>query len=352
MPELRKDPVVQRWVIIAAERGQRPSDFRTESPIVEVSPKSCPLCPNNEDRTPPEVFAIRLDGSKPNTPGWLVRVVPNKFPALKLDGELNRRGLGLFDLMDGVGAHEVIIETPDTTHPDWDAFPVEQLYHVFLAYQARLRALRADKRFRYTLVFRNYGAQAGASLAHPHSQIIALPIVPQLPKEKLTAARQYYLDKERCLFCDLLYQERELQKRVVLESEHILVLSPFAARFPYELHFFPKRHCHDFAEEEDEVLRDLAVVVKRVLIVLKSLLGQPAYNFVLQTAPNPLPRPGRPDYWGTLPYDYHWHWEFLPRLTRVAGFEWGTGFYINPVSPEAAAEVLREQLTTSMEEVR
>ncbi len=352
MPELRKDPIVQRWVIIAAERGQRPSDFRTEAPVAEVNPKVCPLCPHNEDRTPPEVFAIRLDGSQPNTPGWLVRVVPNKFPALKLEGELNRRGLGMFDVMEGVGAHEVIIETPDTSHPDWDAFSTEQLYRVFLAYQARLTALRSDSRFRYILVFRNYGMQAGASLAHPHSQVIALPIVPQIPKEKLTAARQYFLEKERCIFCDLLYQEKELQKRVVMENEHIVVLSPFAARFPYELHFFPKRHNHDFAQEGEAVLRDLAVAMKQVLTVLKRIMGQPAYNLVLQTAPNPLPRPGRPDYWGTLPYDYHWHLEFLPRLTRVAGFEWGTGFFINPVAPEAAAEILREQLATSLEGVR
>ncbi|MFA0752465.1 MAG: hypothetical protein IMHGJWDQ_000218, partial [Candidatus Fervidibacter sp.] len=218
-------------------------------------------------------------------------------------------------------------------------------HRVFLAYQARLQALRQDSRFRYLLVFRNYGLQAGASLAHPHSQIIALPIVPQLPKEKLTAARRYYLEKERCLFCDLLFQEQELRNRVVWESERIIVLSPFAARFPYELHFFPKGHNHDFASEMESVLLDLAIVMKRVLMALKKLLGQAAYNLVLQTAPNPVPRPGHPDYWGTLPYDYHWHLEFLPRLTRVAGFEWGTGFFINPVAPEAAAEVLRETLS-------
>ncbi len=343
MPELRKDPIIQRWVIIAAERGQRPSDFKAETTIFDVNPKACPLCPNNEDRTPPEVFAIRLDGSKPDTPGWLVRVVPNKFPALSLDGDLNRKGIGLFDMMNGVGAHEVIIETPEH-NLDWDMMPLEQLHRVFQAYQSRLKALSEDSRFRYLLVFRNYGIQAGASLSHPHSQIIALPILPQLPKEKLTSARKYFLDKERCLFCDLIFQEQELQKRVVLESEKIIVLSPFAARFPYELHFFPKFHSHDFSQVGDEVLRDLAFVMKKILAALKRLLGHHAYNLVLHNAPNPIPRPGRPDYWGTLPYDYHWHWEFLPRLTRVAGFEWGTGFYINPVAPEAAAEVLRETL--------
>lgn len=344
MPELRKDPIIQRWVIIAGERGQRPLDFKVETTVFDVNPKACPLCPNNEDRTPPEVFSIRLDGSKPDTPGWLVRVVPNKFPALKLDGELNRRGIGLFDMMNGIGAHEVVIETPEHS-ADWDTISAEQLQRIFVAYQVRLRVLGEDERFRYLLVFRNYGVQAGASLAHPHSQIIALPILPQLPKEKLLSARQYFLEKERCLFCDLIFQEQELQKRVVYESEHIIVLSPFAARFPYELHFFPKQHSHDFSQASADVLMDLAKVMKRVLTALKQLIGQHAYNLVLQNAPNPVPRPGRPDYWGTLPYDYHWHWEFLPCLTRVAGFEWGTGFYINPVAPEAAAEFLRETLT-------
>ncbi len=346
MPELRKDPVVQRWVIIAAERGQRPTDFRTEAGVVKVSPKVCPLCPYNEDRTPPEVFAVRLDGSLPNTPGWLVRVVPNKFPALQPDGDLQRRGMGLFDLMNGIGAHEVIIETPDHA-ADWDTMETEQVRWVFQAYQARLSALRQDERFRYLLVFRNYGVQAGASLSHPHSQIIALPIVPQLPKEELVSARHYYLERERCLFCDLIYQELELQKRVVYESEHLVVLSPFAARFPYELHFFPKSHHHDFSQTDGELLTDLAETLRLILKAVKGLSGNPPYNFVLHTAPNPIPRPGRPDYWGTLPYDYHWHWEFIPRLTRPAGFEWGTGFFINPVAPETAAEALREAMEVS-----
>lgn len=351
MPELRKDPIIQRWVIIAAERGQRPSDFKAETTVIDVNPKACPLCPNNEDRTPPEVFAIRLDGSKPNTPGWSVRVVPNKFPALSLNGDLNRRGIGLIDMMNGIGAHEVVIETPEH-NADWDTMTIEQLSRVFQSYQARLKALSEDIRFRYLLVFRNFGVQAGASLSHPHSQIIALPIVPQLAKEKLNSARKYFLEKERCIFCDLIFQEKELRRRVVLESEHMIVLSPFAARFPYELHFFPQKHSHDFAQMSEEVLIDLAIVMKRVLSALKKLLGQHAYNLVLHNAPNPVPRPGRPDFWGTLPYDYHWHWELLPRLTRVAGFEWGTGFYINPVSPEAVAEVLKETLEQLQQEER
>jgi UDPglucose--hexose-1-phosphate uridylyltransferase len=351
MSELRKDPIVQRWVIIAAERGQRPSDFRSETTVKEINPRACPLCPHNEDRTPPEVYAVRPDGSQPNTPGWLVRVVPNKFPALRRDGEVRRKGWGMFDSMDGIGEHEVVIETPDHS-ADWDTMSLEHLCLVLKTYQVRLTALMQDSRFRYILIFRNYGAQAGASLSHPHSQIIALPIVPQLPKEELNAARRYFLDKERCLFCDLIAQEQALGQRVVYESEHLVALSPFAARFPYELHLFPKSHSHDFAKAEESILADFAFALHRLVRAVKELLGNPSYNFVLHTAPNPVPRPGRPDYWGTLPYDYHWHLEFIPRLTRIAGFEWGTGFYINPVSPEAAADALREALAAVTATVR
>lgn len=351
MPELRKDPIVQRWVIIAAERGQRPSDLRADTPIREVAPKACPLCPHNEDRTPPEVYAIRPNGSRPNTPGWLVRVVPNKFPALQQEGEARRRGLGLFDVMDGVGVHEVVIESPDH-NADWDTLSPEHLHLVLKTYQARLTALMQDSRFRYILVFRNYGVQAGASLSHPHSQVIALPIVPQLPKEELNTARHHYLEKERCIFCDLIYQEQQLQQRVVYESEHLIALSPFAARFPYEVHFFPKHHSHDFTRADDPITADLAIALHRLVKAVKELLGNPSYNFVLHTAPNPIPRPGRPDFWGTLPYDYHWHLEFIPRLTRIAGFEWGTGFYINPVAPEVAAAALRDALIQCSPTVR
>ena len=153
MSELRKDPIVQRWVIIAAERGQRPSDFRSEALAKEVTPKACPLCPHNEDRTPPEVYALRPDGSQPDTPGWLVRVVPNKFPALQKEGEVRRRGFGLFDAMDGVGVHEVVIETPDHS-ADWDTMTPEHLHLVLKTYQSRLKALMQDDRFRYILIFR------------------------------------------------------------------------------------------------------------------------------------------------------------------------------------------------------
>lgn len=341
-PELRRDPIVGRWVIIAARRAERPM-AEVDERERDVDPRDCPLCPGNESKTPPEVFAIRPDGSQPNTPGWLIRVVPNKYPALVIEGDLKRRGLGMFDLMNGVGAHEVIIETPEHKYSLAD-LPVQQIKLILVAYRERIIDLRNDKRFLYTLVFRNYKAVAGATLSHPHSQLIAIAITPEVVKRELECARSHFMEKQRCLFCDLLNQELKLGERVVLETEHFAVLSPFAARFPYELHIYPKEHCHDFVLMSEEQLDDFARTLKRILSCIRSALDDPPYNYVLHTSPNPVPRPGRPDYWQTLPYDYHWHLEFIPRLTRIAGFEWGTGFYINQVPPELAAKVLRDKL--------
>lgn len=342
MSELRKDPIVDRWVIIAAERGRRPSDFPSpQSQRTGSGGASCPFCEGNEGKTPPEIWSIRRDGTAPNTPGWEVRVVPNKFPALGIEGEINRRGLGMFDLMRGVGAHEVIIETP---RHDWgigNGSP-DTLARVISAYQARLTDLYRDKRFRYCVLFRNYGQSAGASLDHPHSQIIAVPIVPLALREKLAAARAHYAEKERCIFCDIIEQELRLGDRVVLDREHFVVLCPFASRFPFELMILPKRHQHDLRWLDDVARQAMAEVLNDSLRYLRRALGDPAYNYVISTAPNPVPRPGKPDYWGTLEYDFHWHIEIMPRVTRIAGFEWGTGFYINPVSPEDATSFLRE----------
>ena len=352
MSELRKDPIADRWVIIAAERGRRPSDFPSaQSQRTGAGGASCPFCEGNEGKTPPEIWAIRPDGSQPNTSGWDVRVVPNKFPALGIEGSTDRRGLGMFDLMSGVGAHEVIIETP--SH-DWAIGDdgAQTLEPVLRAYQARLTDLYRDTRFRYCVLFRNYGQRAGASLDHPHSQIIAVPIVPLRLKDTLAAAQQHYARKERCLFCDVINQELTLGDRVVLDREHFVALCPFASRFPFELAIFPKRHEHDLRQLDDVRRRALAEILSDCLHYLRSALGDPAYNYVVNTAPNPVPRPGRPGYWGTLEYDFHWHIEIMPRMTRMAGFEWGTGFYINPVSPENATAFLHEKMAEESLEAR
>ncbi len=339
MPELRYDPFKERWVIIATERARRPGDFEIQ--VEEKKLIVCPFCYGQEDKTPPEVFAIRPDDSPPNTPGWTVRVTPNKFPALRVEGELIREGVGLFDRVSGVGAHEVVVETPhhDLTLSD---LSVSEIRDVLIAYRERIRDLRKDIRLRYILVFKNHKSQAGASLSHSHSQIIATPLIPTVIVQELNSAREYFLKKERCIICDIIKQELYFKERIVFDDGKYIMWTPFASCFPFECWLLPKHHMHDFAELSDDDLMDTARALKEMLLRIRILLDDPPYNFVLHTVPNLVPRPGKPDYWGTIKYDFHWHIELVPRLTKIAGFEWGSGFYINPTPPELAANLLRE----------
>ncbi|BDV41389.1 galactose-1-phosphate uridylyltransferase [Geotalea uraniireducens] len=338
MSELRWDPLKLHWVIIATERGRRPRDFLVEPETQEMM--SCPFCYGNEDKTPPEIFAIRPGGT-PNSAGWKVRVIPNKYPALRIEGELNNRGHGLYDVMNGIGAHEVIIETPDHNRGLADLSPAE-IGDVLRAYRARLLDLRNDRRFRYMVLFKNHGLRAGASLPHSHSQLIAVPLTPPVAATELRICREYFAGKERCIICDLIDFELRSGERVVREFSDFVILTPYASCFPFELRLYPKRHACDFAALGDSDLANLAVALKEMLARLKSVLRDPPYNFILHTAPPRQPRLGKPDYWSSIEFDYHWYIELVPRLTQIAGFEWGTGFYINPTSPEDAASFLRE----------
>lgn len=329
MPELRKDPVTGRWVIIATERARRPTDFLRQ-PVVPQGVRLCPFCPGNESKTPPEVLAFR-SGTQPNTPGWSVRVVPNKFPVLRVEGDLERQGEGIYDRMNGVGAHEVIIETPEHQISLADTSD-KQVEEVFWAFRERILDLRKDIRLRYVLLFKNHGEAAGASLEHTHSQLIALPVVPKRVIEEIEGAHRYFNFKERCIYCDILHQEEKSGERVVLDTDHFLVIEPYAPRFPFETWIVPRRHTSHFESAEPATLPNLAWTVRHLLRKLDKVLERPAYNCVVHTAPLQE---------ASLPH-YHWHIEIIPRLTKVAGFEWGTGFYVNPTPPEEAAQYLRE----------
>jgi len=339
MPELRHDPIQKRWVIIASERGRRPDDF----PRLEQLTSSvfCPFCEGNETKTPPEIRAVRYNGSRPNTPGWTVRVVPNKFPALRIEGDLERKGMGIHDRMNGIGAHEVIIETPrhDLAMPD---MTLDELKPVLWMYRERLLDLMQDRRFKYILIFKNCGAAAGASLSHPHTQIIATPVTPLAISDELSSSKEHYHLKERCLFCDVIAQELEAGERVVFANDSFVAIAPYASRFPFEIFLAPRAHHHSFAEADEAMLHGLAVALKDVLGRIKRCLNDPPYNFLVHTIPNVRATPKRTAYWDTVAVDFHWHFEIIPRLTRIAGFEWGTGFYINPTAPEEAAKYLRE----------
>lgn len=330
MPELRKDPIIDRWVIISTERGKRPIFLSEEGAPGKAD--MCPLCPGNEHMTPPEVYALRPDRSSPNSPDWGLRVVPNKFPALRIEGLLDKEGIGLYDRMNGIGAHEVIVETP--IHGETlGKMSIRAIRDVFVAYKERVVDLARDKRFKYVMVFKNQGSVAGASLDHSHSQLIALPIVPKRVLEEIGGGLNYYRYKDRCIFCDIISQEKDDNVRVVFENNEFIALSPYASRFPFETWILPKTHEPFFvAHESGEDYFHMAEALSTILKKYDKVLNSPPYNYMIHTASF-----GN----GEIPH-YHWHLEIIPRLTKMAGFEWGTGFYINPTPPEEATEYLRE----------
>lgn len=332
MPELRKDPVLGRWIIIATERSKRPTDFVVEE--FKTTGGFCPLCPGNEKTTPREVLAYGRASNLPaNSPGWQLRVVPNKYPALVIEGELEKHGEGLYDRMNGIGAHEVVIESP--RHEDRFTFlPHDQMVLVFRAFRNRIHDLGRDHRFRYVMVFKNYGRAAGASLEHSHSQLVALPILPRMVISELDGSRYYFKYKDRCVFCDIIRQEAQQDTRVVCQNDYFVTLTPFAPRSPFEMWIMPRHHSSSYADQNDQSLSALADIFSETMRRLDACIANVPYNFVLHTQPL-----------GSQPLEYyHWHFEIVPKLTSIAGFEWGTGFYINPMPPEDTCRYLREAL--------
>lgn len=340
MGELRKDPILGRWVIIATERSRRPDSFTQGREAVEDDRDKCPFCMGREKMTPPEIFALRNPGTNPNEPGWRVRVVPNKYPACGIDAGFQKKGFGLHDMMTNFGAHEVIIETPEHNREMKDQ-SVDEISNVIRVLQYRVEDLHRDVRFRYILIFKNKGKGAGASLGHPHHQIIGLPITARRVREELVGAQSYFKLKERCIYCDLMEQEKAEGIRLVYENDGFLCFCPYAARFPFEVWILPKDHSIDFyAPKAKEKVGFLAEMFKVIMNKYDKVLKDPEYNYIVHCAPNRFARSG---YWQTIEQDYHWHIELFPKLTRMAGFEWGSGFYINPVAPEMAAKFLREE---------
>ncbi|MDD5129576.1 MAG: DUF4931 domain-containing protein [Candidatus Omnitrophica bacterium] len=338
MPELRKDPIIGRWVIIATERARRPDQFVGQFKEQEDE-SACPFCEGKEANTPPEIYAIRPRNSAHNGPGWDLRVIPSISPFLRVEGDLDRRGNGVYDVMNGVGAHEIVIETNQHVANMAD-LSEEQIARVLNCYSDRILDLEKDTRLKYVLVFKNYGkGSGGTGIRHARSQLIATPVNPKRVKEELAGARLYYEYHERCVFCDLIKQEIAQKERIILDYDGFVAVSPFAARFPFETWILPKKHCSDFTCMDAQTRKNLSRVLKAVLLKLKIGLNDPDYNYVIHTAPFRRQKVG---YWKTIDQDYHWHIEIMPRLTKVAGFEWGTGFYICPLPPEDTAKFLRE----------
>ena len=338
MSELRKDLVTGRWVIIASERSKRPDDFRPSGAVPpEGAPAFCPFCEGNESKTPPEVFALRRKGSSPDGPGWRVRVVTNKFPALSPGAPPPKPEGGLFQSMPGVGVHEVVIENPDHAKEllDLEESGIRDVLEVF---RSRITAIEENFHYQYVQIFKNKGKEAGASLSHPHSQIVATPIVPKRVKEEVYGAERLFRANRECVFCRTIREETRLDERLVLRNGDFAVLAPFASRSPFEMVVYPLRHSPFYTGTTHDELASLASVLKTVLGRLKAMLGDPPFNLILHQAPNPSVSSKS---WPGIAGYFHWHVEIAPVLTKVAGFEWGTGFYINPVAPETAAGYLR-----------
>ncbi len=332
MPEFRRDPVIGRWVIIATERSKRPSDFIIPELVPEGDHRKCPFCPGNESMTPKEIWAYRAAGTKPNEEGWWLRVIPNKYPALIIEAPLDRLGIGIYEKMGGVGAHEVIVDSPEHNKSLSD-LDRTQIAKIIWTYQERIIDLKQDSRFRYILIFKNHRSGAGASLDHPHSQLIATPIIPKRVMEELDSASKYYQHKNRCIFCTIIEEELKSTERIVAENNEFLAFVPYAARFPFEICIIPKKHKPDFCQNNVWEVTNLADILKITMLKLKLTLNDPPYNYIIHSMPLATP----PDL-----KEYHWHIEIIPRIVKTAGFEWGTGFYINPTPPEDAARALRE----------
>jgi UDPglucose--hexose-1-phosphate uridylyltransferase len=332
MPEFRKDPFVDRWVIISTERAKRPVGYGSSGEVSDAG--ECPFCAGHEAMTPPEILVLRSESEAPNSPQWSVRVVPNKYPALVRDGSGTQIVNELYAAEAGIGAHEVIIESPSHV-TDMALLSDKQFETILRAYSDRITDLRGDRKLRCVLIYKNQGPEAGATLEHVHSQLVALPMVPKQLREEIGAAKTYYESKKRCVFCAVIGNETKGHERFVVENDRFIVVCPFAPRFPYETWILPKRHASFFERNSQQDQRDLARILREILRRFKHWLSNPPFNYVIHS--NPLDQDGN-DY-------YHWHIEILPKLIQVGGFEWGSGFYINTVTPEQSAGLLRQPLS-------
>jgi UDPglucose--hexose-1-phosphate uridylyltransferase len=332
MSVLRYDPTIGDWVIFAPSRAQRPHELRQESadsPQADAAfERNCPFCPGNEALAPPEIYGVPGAGGGPAA--WSVRVIPNKFPALRIEEDNRHYGDG-FRYIGGCGAHEVIIESPHHSLLLAEQ-PVEQVERVLRTAQARYIDLMRDPRFQTVVIFKNHGSSAGTSLKHPHWQIIATPVVPRMLRLKFAVATDYFDVTGESLYREKVQQEMREIKRILAVNDQFVALHPYASHLPFETWIFPLEPQASFGMLEGSRFHALASILKLVLLKLHRGLGNPDYNLTIDTA-------GRGD--EEKPY-FSWHIRILPRLTTPAGFELGSGMSINTVLPEDAAEYLRK----------
>ncbi len=326
-----------RWIAVL-HNSLPPSAYSGENSPEPKMEESCILCPGKESETPGEIMRIPDTSSSSHREKWWTRVVPHFQPVFKVEGDLGRRGEGMYDKMNSIGANELIIESPYHNIQPED-LGLEQMTRVIRTYRDRMADLEKDSRLRYTLIYKNHGRAAGEYGRHPVSHLASTPIIPKRVKEELDGAKQYFNYKERCIFCDVLREELRVGSRVINETRHFTAFCPYASKFPFETWILPKRHNCLFQECRHDELEDLALILSYALKKLRTLFPGLSYNYFIHSAPNRIPLK---DHLHTLGEDYHWHMEIMPRFLRTTGFEWGSGFYILPTSPEDAAKYLRE----------
>ncbi len=325
MAELRREPVTRMWVVVTTDHPKEPEDYLPFKPPYRQQEQEgpCPFCPGNEGMTPEETFS--LNGKEEE---WAIRVIPNKFPFFHIEGEFGRRPEGMYDVMEAIGAHEIVVESPEH-HQNLATMDPRQIEKILRGYRARLVDLEKDRRFEQFLILKNY---PGVFNRHPHSHILAMPVIPRRIDEEIWGTLDYYQRKERCIFCDIIKEEISARKRVILETVHFLIFSPFASRFPFETWIIPKTHSPDFHHITEEEIGDLSVGIQSLFLCFSKLLSDPPYSLTFHTSPVQS-RFHRPE--------YHWHIETRLRIGLREGFEWGTGFFVNPTPPEMAAAYLR-----------
>lgn len=334
MSIIRQDLSTRNWTIFAVDRSGRPTDFKKvkEKKVIKEYERNCPFCRGNEHMTPKEILTIKGDND------WSVRVVPNKFPVLEPKAvsvnTVNRRITGPYLSIDGVGSHEVIIESPK--HNDnLCKMELYQVEGVMQAYRKRFIELSENKDYQLVVIFKNYGDSAGTSLEHSHSQLVAVPFVPGFIRSRLYESERYFDDFGKCVYCDMIAYEIEAKKRIICENECFIAFTPYASVIPYNILILPKEHQACFAQTSENYIKYLASILRTVLKKLYCLLDDPDYNYIIDSAP--IDQAGN--------RCYHWHLEILPRLITRAGFEIGSGININTILPEKCAKLLRENDT-------
>ncbi|MBZ4667840.1 MAG: UDPglucose--hexose-phosphate uridylyltransferase [Epulopiscium sp.] len=328
MSEIRKDIVTGVWTIIAVERGKRPHDFEKQS--IKKNSEGCPFCAGNENQTPPEVLAYRTGQQEPNNSKWKVRVVPNKYSALKEQNAVETIK-GFYETITGYGVHEVLIDTTDH-EATIGKMSYEQLELVLRALKERYKDISSDDKIKYVQIFKNQGAEAGASLQHPHWQIIGVPLMPENQKQIIKGSKKYFQEHSRCVYCEMLRYERNAKVRIIYENKYFTLFAPYASRFCYETWIMPKQHLYDFSRLKDEHLKSLAQILKESIQRYEKVFDQLAYNICFMSPPLE----------ANVEKYFHWHIQIIPRLGNLAGFELSTGSYINPTPPEMVAETLQK----------